>query len=303
MIEIDALLKDGRSALTDLQGSSPTGGFVTSGSRICTRILPGDLIRHNGAWTVAARTRHDGILGVSAITLIGADGPVSEPLLLYSGLSLEVRADARIDPGTLRKLVPDWPRNSRFPVPGAADQFGPPVPAADLPTPSSVTSVMRADGIGTLIARQETSPSGDRAASEYRGCTTITPGDMVRHNDVWAVTAGTDNDSINGVCGFALIGPDAAISYSGFDTRATVPVRADTRIDPWTLHKLIPDRPKDGAAGRPENSPDYAKGTGRPQAWGSADYPAPVTLTAPPHVAAHPPAINRGSQPAARRTP
>ena len=137
MIEIDALLKDGHSALTDLQGSSPTGGLVASDSCVCTRIVPGDLIRHNGAWTVAARTRNDGIIGLAKITLIGSDGLISRPLLLSSHLSVEVRTDARIDPSTLRKLVLGWPRASRSLATGAASHAGLPDQAAERPARGS----------------------------------------------------------------------------------------------------------------------------------------------------------------------
>jgi len=240
MIEIDALLTNGRSALTDLQGSSPTGGFVASESRVCTRIIPGDLLRHDGEWTVAARTLHHGILGLTEIILIGQDGVITEPKVFFSAQSAEVRTDARIDPSTLSSLVPDWPRHSQAPAANFASQERLPVPATQRPAPRSANSTVLADSPGTLAALQEASSAGEPAIGEFRGCTWITPGDLIRSNSTWAVVACINHDGVTGRSEFTLIGPDTAISESVFITATALAVRTDTRVDPHTLYKLIP---------------------------------------------------------------
>jgi hypothetical protein len=240
MIAIDALLRDGRSALTDLQGSSPTGGFVASESRVCTRIVPGDLLRHSFDWTVAARTLHHGILGLTEIILIGQGGVIAEPKVFFSAQSAEVRTDARIDPGTLSSLVPDWPHHNWALAANTASQEGLPVPVTRQPAPRSVNSSVCADSPGTLADLQEASSAGELAIGEFRGCTWITPGDLIRSDSTWAVVACINHDGVTGRSEFTLIGPDTAISESVFVTATALAVRTDTRVDPHTLRKLIP---------------------------------------------------------------
>jgi hypothetical protein len=106
MIEIDALLEDGRSALDGLQGASPSGGQVTSESRLPVTLTPGDLMRHGGEWMVAWEVAHYGGSGITRLLLLNADGMWRNPGALAAGQSVEVRTDARIDPGTLWKLIP-----------------------------------------------------------------------------------------------------------------------------------------------------------------------------------------------------
>jgi len=103
MITIDALLKDGRSALSDLEGASPSGGFVTSESRPGRTLLPGDVVRSCGAWHVVTDVRHNGVTGVTHAVIADFVGMTSV-VLLASGESAEVRSDTRIDPDTLWKL-------------------------------------------------------------------------------------------------------------------------------------------------------------------------------------------------------
>lgn len=102
---IDAL-RDGHSALIDLQGASPAGGQVTSQPAARGQLTPGDVVRYRGAWTVVAAASHDGIHGVSAVLLITAAGDLIRDTLVQTDM-LERRGDTRIDPDTLYKLLPD----------------------------------------------------------------------------------------------------------------------------------------------------------------------------------------------------
>jgi hypothetical protein len=106
VIVIDALLKDGRPALADLQGASPSGGQVRSESRVVVTLTPGDLMRHNGEWAVVWEVAHHGGTGLTRLLLLTADSMWRNPGALAAGQSVEVRTDARIDPGTLWKLTP-----------------------------------------------------------------------------------------------------------------------------------------------------------------------------------------------------
>jgi hypothetical protein len=103
-VTIDALLKDGRPALADLEGASPGGGQVTSETRYRTRIVPGDVIRDGGAWMVVTEAGHNGILGMTRLALLDADGDLVTRTLV-AGEVIEARTDARIDPDTLYKLI------------------------------------------------------------------------------------------------------------------------------------------------------------------------------------------------------
>jgi hypothetical protein len=104
MITVNALLTDGRSALWDLAGASPTGGFVRSKSVARTELVPGDVIRDCGAWTVVTDVRHNGIHGVTTAALLTAAG---ETLIrtFTSSDGADRRLDARIDPDSLYTLV------------------------------------------------------------------------------------------------------------------------------------------------------------------------------------------------------
>jgi hypothetical protein len=101
---IDALLKDGRSALADLHGASPGGGPVTSETAPRTRITPGDVVRHDGAWVVVAGVSHDGVTGITRLAMIDQDGALILDTMITSD-AIEVRTDARIDPDSLFKLA------------------------------------------------------------------------------------------------------------------------------------------------------------------------------------------------------
>jgi hypothetical protein len=104
MITIDALGKDGRNILRDLDGASPTGGFVRSESRPRTSLVPGDVVREAGAWAVVSDVRHNGVHGITSLAVITADGETVRHTLVLSDVA-DVRTDARIDPDTLWKLV------------------------------------------------------------------------------------------------------------------------------------------------------------------------------------------------------
>ena len=101
---IDALLKDGRSALFDLDGASPGGGQVTSQPAYGPQITPGDVVRYCGAWMAVTEAGHNGILGLTRLALIDAAGAVTRHAMLASDV-LDRRTDARIDPQTLYKLA------------------------------------------------------------------------------------------------------------------------------------------------------------------------------------------------------
>jgi hypothetical protein len=103
---IDALLKDGSSALAGLQGASPSGGQVTSESRPPVTLTPGDLVRHGGEWVVVWEVAHYGGTGITRPLLLTADDMWRNPGALAAGESVEVRTDVRIDPDTLWKLIP-----------------------------------------------------------------------------------------------------------------------------------------------------------------------------------------------------
>lgn len=109
MIAIDAVGKDGRNILRDLDGASPTGGLVRTETRNRVRLVPGDVIRDSLGWAVVAGTAHDGILGVSTVATIDKAGEVTRRTMTSSDCA-KVRTDTRIDPDTLWKL--DIPRRA-----------------------------------------------------------------------------------------------------------------------------------------------------------------------------------------------
>jgi hypothetical protein len=102
-VTVSAVGKDGQSVLPDLQGASPAGGMVRSGSVPHTTLLPGQVIRWLGSWMVVLTVCHYGVQGYSWTELVGPDGIVYRRSL-YAGESVEVREDVRIDPNTLWKL-------------------------------------------------------------------------------------------------------------------------------------------------------------------------------------------------------
>jgi hypothetical protein len=107
VIILDALLTDGRPALEDLAGASPSGGPVTTEWRTQYRLTPGDVVRGDVCdWAVIAGISHDGITGISRAAMIRPDRSVyARTLVMDDGA--EVRTDARIDPHTLWKLAKD----------------------------------------------------------------------------------------------------------------------------------------------------------------------------------------------------
>jgi hypothetical protein len=115
---IHALGKDGRSIMPDLQGASPTGGFVTSESRNGHLIELGHLVRHHG-WSVVAGIVQDGITGLCHLALIDADGN-ADTRTLYRGQSDEVRTDVKISPDTLFKIRPSKSMVTALQVTGEA---------------------------------------------------------------------------------------------------------------------------------------------------------------------------------------
>jgi hypothetical protein len=104
MITIDALGKNGCSVLPDLEGTSPTGGLVTTQWRGQYALAVGDLVRAPGGWGVIADIRHNGILGCTTAGVILPDGTAEIRSLWGSGGAV-VRTDARIDPDTLWRLA------------------------------------------------------------------------------------------------------------------------------------------------------------------------------------------------------
>ncbi len=98
VIVIEALTKDGRNVLADLDG-----GLVTSGRVPRTQISPGDIVRHHGAWTAVTDVRHDGIHGITTAIVVDAAGILALCILAGSD-SAEARTDTRIDPGTLYQI-------------------------------------------------------------------------------------------------------------------------------------------------------------------------------------------------------
>jgi Holliday junction resolvase-like predicted endonuclease len=104
MITIDAVGKDGRNILHDLDGASPTGGLVTSEHRARTRLTPGDVISDCGAWVVVVDVEHQGIPGVTTVGLMDAAGATGGHTLIGCA-GATVRTDTRIDPDTLYKLA------------------------------------------------------------------------------------------------------------------------------------------------------------------------------------------------------
>jgi hypothetical protein len=104
MITIDALGKDGASILPDLAGASPAGGFVTTGTKPCTELRCGDVLRGGNYWAVIAGMAHNAILGCVTVATIADSGEVARETF-WAGESVEYRTDARIDPGTLCKLT------------------------------------------------------------------------------------------------------------------------------------------------------------------------------------------------------
>lgn len=103
-VTIGARLQDGRTALADLQGASPTGGQVTSESRHRTRLSPGDVIRSGSPWTVVIEAGHNGVLGLTTVATLDEEG-VMAVRTMAACETAETRTDVRIDPDTLYQLV------------------------------------------------------------------------------------------------------------------------------------------------------------------------------------------------------
>lgn len=100
MITMNAVLSDGRNALDDLEGASPSGGHVTSRAKPRIQIRPGDVVRHYGAWMIVADIRHDGLLGITQAALIDVGGHL-HPHSMTGSEGMTARTDTRIDPDTL----------------------------------------------------------------------------------------------------------------------------------------------------------------------------------------------------------
>ena len=113
MITIDALGKDGANILPELQDASPTGGYVQSEYRDGSRLEPGDVVRHDGAWAVVMRAGTATVYGAGRTVLdispmaeiLTADGTLQRQTF-YLASGTEVRTDTRIDPGTLASIEP-----------------------------------------------------------------------------------------------------------------------------------------------------------------------------------------------------
>jgi hypothetical protein len=110
MITINALGKNRQSILPDLDGASPTGGEVRTENRPRYSLAPGDVVRDGqasgGQWSVVADVRHNGILGISTVGLIRADGTSAVWVLTFTDVA-NVRTDTRIDPDTLWQIAPE----------------------------------------------------------------------------------------------------------------------------------------------------------------------------------------------------
>lgn len=152
MITTDALLEDGRSALDDLQGASPGGGFVTSQSRPRAQLAPGDIVRWCGTWTVVAAISHNGVTGLSRAALVTAAGELTRNTLTH-GEGMDTRTDARIDPDTLYKLMPRDPGADMPLRPGREEQaVGLAAEIARLPLAGEDRAGMPQDGDGAREA-------------------------------------------------------------------------------------------------------------------------------------------------------
>ena len=113
MIEIDALGKDGSNILPELQGASPTGGYVQSEYRDASRLEPGDVVRHAGAWGVVMRTgtatvygADHRVLDISPVAEILTAGGTLHRETFWASSGTEARTDTRIDPDSLASIEP-----------------------------------------------------------------------------------------------------------------------------------------------------------------------------------------------------
>lgn len=105
MITIDALGKDGRNILGDLEGCSPAGGPVRTQWRAQYELRPGDVVRGTDCyWEVIAGLSHDGMTGITRLALVRPDNTIHSEMLVC-GDGADVRQDTRIDPDTLWKLA------------------------------------------------------------------------------------------------------------------------------------------------------------------------------------------------------
>lgn len=104
MVIIDAVGKDGRPILDDLQHSSPTGGLCQTATRPRAEIQPGHLVRDSCGWSVVLGTATDGVLGITTLALMRAD-LTTRRATLYTSDCAEVRTDATIDTWSLWKLA------------------------------------------------------------------------------------------------------------------------------------------------------------------------------------------------------
>lgn len=113
MITIDALGKNGASILPDLEGASPTGGFVHSEWRGRDRLRPGDLIRTSAGWAVITLIERNDMdawqtwppLHSAVLTTADRFGETARRFMWVTSDGAEVRTDTRVDPDTLWKLT------------------------------------------------------------------------------------------------------------------------------------------------------------------------------------------------------
>lgn len=103
-VTVDALGKDGKSILGDLQGGSPTGGLVRSESAPHPVLLPGMILRTSGGWAVVLTVHHYGVQGYSEVEYLGENLPVVRRSH-FAGQSVEVRTDVLIAADSLYKLT------------------------------------------------------------------------------------------------------------------------------------------------------------------------------------------------------
>ena len=121
MTMLDALTADGRSALIDLDGVSPGGGFVTSEPAHGPQITPGDVVRYGGALMAVTEAAHNAVYDLTWLAMIDAHGSPARHMLAAPEV-IERRTDVRIIPGSLYKLA-DSSAAARYvsTAPGAAD--------------------------------------------------------------------------------------------------------------------------------------------------------------------------------------
>jgi hypothetical protein len=97
---VPAVGDDGRSALAGM----PADAHYYTRRADPVRLVPGDIIRHDGTWAVVSRACHDGLAGTSTLTVLSHQGEPVE-IAMTAGDRAEAFTGYTIDPGTLHCLA------------------------------------------------------------------------------------------------------------------------------------------------------------------------------------------------------